>query len=122
VVQLREELPRPVANMASIDLIADSRAAGEETVYLDDGEWLTAVFHPAERCAAYDAVLEGPGPGDRRPVPGLKRDPSGRVTLAWPPEPGPYTLRLFGCDPRRELEEHRFRVARPSPAGAGDGG
>ena len=74
VVQLREELPRPVANMASIDLIADSRAAGEETVYLDDGEWLTAVFHPADRCAAYDAVIEGPGPGDRHPVPGLKRE------------------------------------------------
>jgi len=109
----QEEMRRPIANVKSLDLVSGSRAAGEETVALPAGGALRLVLRPAERCAHYDAEVEGPEGRDRWPVPGLEPDDQGNLTLQLRAEPGSYGLRLFGCEPRRELEAHRFQVTPP---------
>ena len=77
---------------------------------------------PVEDCPRYQAELEQPG-RKRWNGQGLKKDTSGNLTLELlRPEPGSYRLRLSGCEPRRELEEHRFRVVRPDPAPPGADG
>lgn len=106
--RLQGELSRPVANLPSLEL-SESRTSGEPT--LPDGE-LRLVLRPAERCPVYTAELEGPEAGDRQTIPGLVRNEGGAVSLGLRLEPGPYRLRLFGCEPRRELEDHRFLVIR----------
>ena len=112
VLQLQGELRRPVANLPSLDLISESRAGDEPVVELPSGAPLRLVLAPAERCAGYSAELEGPRPGDRQTIPGLERDEQGRLDLLLRLEPGSYGLRLYGCEPRRELEGHRFRIMR----------
>ncbi len=114
VFQLQGELHRPVANLQSLELASGSRAGNDPVVELPLGAPLRLVLDPAERCPGYAAELEGPQPGDRQTVEGLKRSEGGQVTvLLRRIEPGSYRLLLTGCEPRRELEEHRFRIARP---------
>ncbi len=110
---LELEKHRPVANLASLELAAGLRAAAESTVELPPGAPLRLVLAPADRCAVYAAALTGPGERDHYAINGLERDAMGRVTLLLHGEPGHYTLRLFGCEPRRELEEHRFEIRLP---------
>jgi hypothetical protein len=110
-VRLQEELNRPVANVKSLDLVSNSRAAGEKTIALHRGEPLNLVLRPAERCPRYEADVEGPEGRNRQTVPDLVLNDRGNLTLLLPPvEPGSYGLRLYGCEPRRELETYRFRV------------
>ena len=109
--QIERERSRPVANLQSLELVSQSRAAGEETVPLHGGDPLRLVLHPAERCARYDAEVEEPGGRNLRTP--LILEPDGRRNLTLllkRTEPGSYGLRLFGCEPRRELEAHRFQV------------
>ena len=110
VAQLQGERRQPVANVKSLDLPSGSRAAGEPVVHLPPGEPVRLVLAPAERCPNYAAEVTGPGAGDHRTVGPLKPDARGILTLLWPGEPGSYSLRLFGCEPRRELEGRRFRI------------
>lgn len=110
-LRLQGELDRPVANLQSLDLVSNSRAAGEETVALPAGAPLGLVLRPAEQCPRYDAEVEGPEGRKRWTVPRLEPNERGNLTLLLRrAEPGSYGLRLFGCEPRRELETHRFRV------------
>lgn len=109
-LKLQSELHRPIANLTSLELPSGSRAAGEQVVELSPGTPLRLVLAPAERCPSYSAEVEGPGSGDRQTIQGLERDELGRLTLLLRLEPGSYGLRLLGCEPRRELEEHRFQV------------
>jgi len=102
------ELSRPVPNLRSLEL-SESRTSGEPTV---PGGELRLVLRPAERCPVYTAELEGPEAGDRQTIPGLVRDEGGVVSLGVRLEPGPHRLRLFGCEPRRELEDYRFQIIR----------
>lgn len=115
--RLQGLLQRPIVNLATLELSSADRAAGEPVLELPSGAPLRLVLAPEERCPGYTAELAGPRSGDRRPVEGLKRNERGQLTLLWRLEPGPYRLRLFGCEPRRELEEHRFRIT-----AAGSGG
>jgi hypothetical protein len=109
IVKLQGELRRPVPNAPTLDLTS-SRADGE-TIEIPAGAPLRLVLEPPESCPGYEAEVEGPGPGDRETIPGLNEDEQGYLTPVLPrPEPGPYRLRLYGCEPRRELEEHRFRI------------
>jgi len=112
VVQLRGKLDRPVANLQSLELPSGSRAGTERTVELAPGEPLRLVLDPVERCPGYAAEMEGPRSGDRQTIEDLERSEGGQVTvLLRRVEPGSYRLLLTGCEPRRELEEHRFRIA-----------
>jgi hypothetical protein len=112
VWRLQEELARPVANLRSLELLSSSRAETDPVAQVPPGEPLRLVLGPAKRCPDYAAEVTGPG-GERQTIPGLMRDEGGRVTFLLPrTEPGLYTLRLTGCEPRRELEEQRFRITR----------
>lgn len=110
VLKLQGELSRPVANLPSLDLVSGSRAGAERTIELPPGTPLRLVLAPAERCSGYVAEVKGPQPGDRRTIEDLERDEQGRLNVLLRLEPGSYGLRLFGCEPRRELEQHRFRI------------
>ena len=116
--RLQGELRRPVANLPSLDLVSGSRAGDEPVVELPPGAPLRLVLAPAERCPGYTADLEGPRPGDRQTIAWPERDEQGRLDVLLRLEPGSYGLRLYGCEPRRELEGHRFRVI----ADGADGG
>ncbi|HVR98979.1 MAG TPA: hypothetical protein VMW27_20330 [Thermoanaerobaculia bacterium] len=113
VWQLERELRRPVANVVSLELPFDSRAGGEKTAEVPPDTPLRLVIKPPERCSGYTAEVEGPGRGDRQTIEDLEPNESGLLTpqLSYP-EPGLYTLRLWGCEPRRELGERRFRIVR----------
>ncbi len=108
VWHLREELSRPLPNPLTAQL-ATMRAA-EPSFALAPGQPLRLLLRPASRCPVYKAELAEPGGGGT--IEGLKLDPLGNVNLLLPrPAPGTYTLRLHGCEPGHEVEEHRFRVA-----------
>lgn len=119
VWRLQGELYRPIANLASLELPSGSRAAREPVLDLPSGAPLRLVLAPAERCPSYAAEIEGPRSGDRQTIEGLERDELGRLTLLLRLEPGSYGLRLLGCEPRRELEEHRFRIMADGRGGPG---
>ena len=106
-----EMLNQPIANVASLALISAPRAAGEVKVTLPAGAPLRLVLHP-EPCARYDAEVERPE--RRQTVSGLELNEQGNLTLLLQRvEPGSYGLRLFGCEPRHEVEAHHFRVTAP---------
>jgi len=110
VVRLQSQLHRPVANLPSLDLVSGSRAGTEPSVRLPAGApFLRLVLAPSERCDRYTAEIAELG-GRAQTVEPLERDEMGRLSLLLPAEPGQYRLHLLGCEPRRELEEHRFRV------------
>lgn len=120
VVTLQRQLDRPLANLASAELVAGSRDAGTlPEIALLPGAPLLLVLEPEQRCAGYDAVLHGPGGAEPTSVPGLLRDPRGQLTLLLRPAAGAHRLELYGCTPRRLLEEHRFRIVQPAAGGDG---
>ena len=125
VATLQQELGRPAA-LASFELHAGTRAggAGPQELALPAGSWLELVVVPAEPCdgAPYRAVIEGPGAGDRHRIDDPPVSELGLIELVWRAEPGSYRLTLSGCEPRRELQRHEFRVVRPPPAGGEGGG
>lgn len=109
VGKLQSELHRPVPNLETLDLTL-SRADEGETIGIPAGAPLRLLLESPESCAGYEAEVEGPEPGNPWTIP-LKEDEEGYLTLMLQRlEPGPYRLRLYGCEPRRELEEHRFRI------------
>lgn len=110
VWRLELERSRPVANLASLELKAGTRAGELAEIELGAGEPLRLVLAAAERCSRYQ--LELTGPQGKRTITGLERNALGQLTPLVPIEPGDYSLVLFGCEPRRELESHRFRVLR----------
>ena|SRR6185295_10351709 len=116
---LQGKLDRPIANPVSLELPSGSRAAREPVAMVPPGEPLRLVLAPAERCPGYTAEVEGPRSGDRQTIEGLERDELGRLTLLLRLEPGSYGLRLLGCEPRRELEEHRFQITSAGRGGPG---
>jgi hypothetical protein len=124
VWRLERDRQMPRANPVSLELMAGSRAEAEPAAVVAPGTPLLVVLAPEARCADYEALIEGPGAGERRRLGGLQRDGLGRVELLLPAAaPGRYALTLSGCSPRRPLERHLFRVARPPRAGpGGDGG
>ncbi len=109
VWRLERERGRPIANLVSLELKAGTRATEAPTLELPAGEPLRLVLAP-EPCPSYAAELDGPG--GRQQVTGLERNAFGQVTALIHPAPGEHTLRLWGCEPRRELESHRFRISR----------
>lgn len=114
------ELHRPIVNVVNLELVSGIRADGEKIRELPPGAVLRLVFPSAESCASYAAEVEWPRSGDRQTIEGLERDESGRVTfLLRRPKLGAYRLRLLGCEPRRGLEEHRFRLTAPVKEGPG---
>jgi hypothetical protein len=113
VLRYQSELSRPVANVGSLELVSDSRAAGEEVVAVKPGEPLLLVLEVHERCPSYQADIQGSKPGDRKTVTGLKWDQGNVTLLLHSAVPGAYRLRLSGCEPRRELQEYSWRIVRP---------
>jgi hypothetical protein len=102
---------RLVANVRSLELPPESRAGNDPETGLPTGAPLRLVLAPAVRCPVYEAELAGPGSRGRQRVEDLEQDDLGRLTiLMQDADPGTYTLRLTGCEPRREIEEHRFRI------------
>lgn len=109
VWHLQGELRRPVANVKTLELSV-SRAGTEKVEKLAAHESLRLVVAPEDRCPSYTAEVTGPEPDDRQNI-DLLPDGSGNLTFFWRrPEPGAYRLHLYGCEPRRELEDHRFRI------------
>lgn len=110
VWKLEGERRRPVPNLETLELTL-SRAGGEEAIGIPAGAPLLLLLDPRESCPGYEAKVEGPESGDLQTIPSLKEDEEGYLTpMLQRPEAGPYRLRLYGCEPRRELEEHRFRI------------
>jgi len=107
VLRLQGSMRQPIANVPSLDLISDGRGT-EPVATVPPGVPLLLRLSPAERCPVYTAEVSGPG--DHWTVEGWRRDTRGNLTLQVAGEPGPYELRLLGCEPRRELEEHHFRI------------
>lgn len=117
--RLQGLLQRPIANLASLELSSTDRAAGEPVLELPSGAPLRLVLAPDERCPDYAAEVEGPRSGDHQTIEGLERNERGQLTFLLRPEPGVYRLHLLGCAPRRELEQHRFRITAEDHGGAG---
>jgi hypothetical protein len=111
VWQLRGELSRPVANLRSLQL-SEVRAGTQPAAEIAPGVPLRLVIRPVVRCSGYEAVLEGPRPGDRLAISKLAPDEMGLLTPLLYPEPGSYDLRLYGCDPRQEVGTYGFTVKR----------
>jgi len=110
---------QPKANVKNLELLADGRAANEETVALPADASLRLVLSVHERCPRYRAEIEGPR--YRKTVEELTWD-QGNVTLLLPgaTSAGEYRLRLSGCEPRRE-QEYSWRVVPPGqPEADGD--
>jgi hypothetical protein len=108
-VRLQGRLRQPVANVVSLELISEGRGT-EPVATVPPGAPLLLRLSPAERCPSYAAEVSGPG-DHRSLVEGLLRDTRGNLTLLEiAGEPGQYDLRLLGCEPRREVEEHSFRI------------
>jgi hypothetical protein len=106
-MRLQSAMHLPV-DLPSLDLVSGSRAGTEPSVQLPAGApFLRLVLAPSERCADYTAEIAGPA-GTSQTL--LSRDEMGRLSLLLPGEPGEYRLLLRGCEPRRALEEHRFRI------------
>lgn len=110
VWRLEQERRRPVANLASLELRAGTRAGEVKEIELAAGAQLRLLLEPGEPCPRYEAELSGPG--GRRTIPGLEKNPLGRLETLVRLAPGDYSLLLFGCEPRRELERYRFQVLR----------
>jgi hypothetical protein len=108
VWRLQGALSQPVANVPSLELISEGRAVEEPSAVLPPGARLLLILGPSDLCPLYTAEVSGPR--GRRVIDGLQRDKAGRLTFLLPVEPGGYDLHLTGCEPRRELEEHRFRI------------
>lgn len=109
------ELSRPIVNPVNAELHAKTRASLGKSYELAPGAPFRVVLVlGAERCPLYTAELKVPGAGGAQTIEGLRRDEQGRIALTWPRglEPGSYDLRLLGCEPRRELQENRFRIVR----------
>lgn len=109
VWRLQGELRGPWPDSLTADLA--TRRAAEPSFAPAPGQPLRLVLRPASLCPLYKIEIEEPGGGQITKE--LVRDPN-KVTvgLILPrPDPGPYTLRLHGCEPGHEIEEHRFRVA-----------
>ena len=115
VHDLQRERDQPIANLASLELAADTRAGSVPSIELNHGAPLRLVMRPYDACQEYEAVLSSPEPGDRLTIPGLEQDELGLVTPLVRLEPGAYDLELFGCEPRRQLKKHRFQVTWKSP-------
>jgi hypothetical protein len=108
VWMLQGELRRPIPNVESRDL-ASTRAGEEETVRILAGAPLRLVLEPRESCPGYEAEVEGPG--GRQPVSDFEVGEDETLTLMLlRPEPGSYRLLLYGCEPRHEVGEYRFRI------------
>lgn len=107
--RLEGRLNQPVPNLQSLPL-AETRAGTERTVSLAPGSPLLLVIRPRARCPGYEAVLEGPKPGDRRMIPGLTPDDRGLLTPMLYPKPGSYNLQLYGCESRQEVGNYPFTV------------
>ena len=108
-LRLQGEHNRPVANLPSLQL-SETRAGTEPAVALAPGAPLRLVIHPTAPCPGYEALLEGPKAGDRQTIQRLAPDDKGLLTPMLYPEPGSYSLRLYGCDPRQEVGNYRFTV------------
>jgi hypothetical protein len=107
------ELNRPVANVASLELYLGSRASDGPVLELAPGKRLFLVVLGA-KCPSYTARVEGPWNG---PLEDLKPE-NGTLSVMLPPlKPGPYKLRLGGCEPGHELEVLRFRITSPRSGG-----
>jgi hypothetical protein len=111
--QIQGERNRPVANLPSLQL-SETRAGTEPTLALAPGAPLRLVIRPTAPCPGYEALLEGPKPGNRQTIQGLAPDDKGLLTPMLYPEPGSYSLRLYGCDPRQEAGNYRFTVKHDS--------
>lgn len=108
--QIQGKLNRPVANPRSLELVV-TRAGTEPVLAAAPGDPLLLTLRPSVRCPDYRARIEEPAGGTLWTVERLKLDPLGNLNLLLPRAgPGAYSLRLSGCEPRRELEEYRFRI------------
>ncbi|MEM7481469.1 MAG: hypothetical protein AAF481_09870 [Acidobacteriota bacterium] len=117
-IRLGTLAPRAASTLAdaqpavSLDLVADLRGPGAPPVVtVPEGARLHLEIAPTERCAEYEVEIDSPqAAGTRLPLTPNER---GSLVLGLAGDPGDYRLSLTGCDPPREIEQHRFRVAQP---------
>ena len=109
-LRLQEKRNHPVANLRSLTLTV-TRAGTEPAAVPAPGDPVRLVMVPTvRRCPTYEAVLEGPQPGDRRTIRGLTPDERELLSSLLYLDPGSYGLRLYGCEPRQEAGNYTFRV------------
>lgn len=119
VAQLERALREPAA-VTVLELVASRSDAPR--VEVAPGGWLALTLDPGlaagESCGDLSAELTGPDAAPRAVA--VAVDADGLVNVLLPrPEPGIHRLRLGGCEPRRTLAEHRFRVVAPGGGGGG---
>lgn len=110
VWRYHEKLSQPVANLQTLSLLS-TRAGTEPSVAPPSGDPVRLLIDTHRtQCSSYEARVEGPSPGNHRTIQGLERTDSGHLTSLVRLKPGTYTLRLYGCEPRREIGNRRFHV------------
>lgn len=105
-----------VANLATVELLEGARSDRVPSVEVEPGEPFRVALYPSETCPSYRAEIVAPDAGAPRRVPGLERDDLGLLTFLFQGEYGRYTLRVFGCEPERQLSTYVFEIQPPGSA------
>lgn len=108
----------PVANLRSLELTDATRSNGVPTLQVEPGLPFRVVFRPEERCSSYSAEVVPPA-GSAVRLSGLEQNDLGNCDLLLPGEPGRYTLRVFGCEPERQISSYGFEIEPPARATSG---
>jgi hypothetical protein len=99
-----------VANLRTLEVPQATRAEGLPSSTVAPGEPLLVLLEaPPEPCPSYRAEIVTPA-GALREVPGLVRDELGNLSFLLQGEHGRYAVRLFGCEPERQLSTYGFEI------------
>lgn len=105
-----------LANVRTLELQQGLRSDRVPAVEAAPGEYFRGVLFPPEACPVYRAEIAGPGGAEVTRLDGLRRDELDQLSFLFRGEPGRYTLRLFGCEPEREVSSYGFEIARSGGA------
>jgi hypothetical protein len=105
-----------LANVRTLELEQGLRSDRVPAVAAAPGEYFRGVLFPPEPCPVYRAEIAGPGGAEVTRLDDLRRDELDQLSFLFRGAPGRYTLRLFGCEPERELSSYGFEIARSGGA------
>lgn len=108
-----------MANLQTLELTEGTRSDRVPAVAVEPGKPFRIALFPSEPCASYRAEIAGPAAGALRHLPGLERDDLGLLTFLYQGEYGRYDLRIFGCEPERQLSTYVFEIQPPGDATSG---
>lgn len=111
-----------LANVRTLELEQGLRSDRVPQVEVAPREYIRGVLFPPEPCPVYRAEIVGPGGAGTLRIEGLRRDELDQLSFLFRRGPGRYTLRLFGCEPEREVSSYGFEIARSGDVTSGRNG